>query len=531
MTHPVPMQAGTTTTGVRPPSSRLAWSLLLVAAASVCLIAFPGTRQAVVDACATPGCRAFAGTEAAAGLLVAVVWLGTAAFVLLMGPASAATGWIGATFVVQALAVTAVPALTRTDWAPAGRGLAAVALCLAVFLTATFPDLRFRPSWLRWVFTGFVAWQVGIVVVPPENGSLLDVVGGLVYFGVLAVAVGGQVHRYRRVADVVQRRQTKWFVYGLALSLLVSLAVSLPYFAPAWFPSLVAAGSPYDRFQSVVTVLAVAVIPVCITIAVIREGLLDIDVVIGRTVVYAGLSLAVGLLYLALVGGVGSLLGGAGRTLLPLVAAAFVAVLFQPLRAALQRRVRRLLYGMRDEPYAALAGLGSRLAASLPGEDVEAQVVTTVRDALRVPYVAIALRREDGYAITRETGSPTTNRLTLPLVHQGEEVGLLLVDDEPGGRLTEPGRVLLTDLARQAGGAVHGVRLTADLREAAEALQAARERLVVAGEDERRRIRRNLHDELAPTLAAAGLTASTASTCWPVILGLPRAHWNGCSAA
>jgi signal transduction histidine kinase len=138
-------------------------------------------------------------------------------------------------------------------------------------------------------------------------------------------------------------------------------------------------------------------------------------------------------------------------------------------------------------------------------------VVTTVREALRVPYVAIALRRDDGYAITRETGTPTTNRLTLPLVHQGEEVGLLLVDDEPGGRLTEPGRALLDDLARQAGAAVHGVRLTADLREAAEALQAARERLVVAGEEERRRIRRNLHDELAPTLAAAGLTASTAT--------------------
>jgi signal transduction histidine kinase len=166
---------------------------------------------------------------------------------------------------------------------------------------------------------------------------------------------------------------------------------------------------------------------------------------------------------------------------------------------------------MRDEPYAALAGLGSRLAATLPGEDVEARVVTTVREALRVPYVAIALRRDDGYAITRETGSPTTNRLTLPLVHQGEEVGLLLVDDEPGGRLTAPGRALLADLAHQAGAAVHGVRLTADLREAAEALQAARERLVVAGEEERRRIRRNLHDELAPTLAAAGLTASTAT--------------------
>jgi signal transduction histidine kinase len=186
-------------------------------------------------------------------------------------------------------------------------------------------------------------------------------------------------------------------------------------------------------------------------------------------------------------------------------------VLFQPLRAALQRRVRRLLYGMQDEPYAALSGLGRRLAATLPGEDVEARVVGTVRTALRVPYVAIALRGDEGYAITRESGTPTANRLTLPLLHQGEEVGLLLVDDEPGGRLTDPGRALLADLARQAGAAVHGVRLTASLRSTAEQLQTARERLVVAGEEERRRLRRNLHDELAPTLAAAGLTAATAA--------------------
>jgi signal transduction histidine kinase len=300
-------------------------------------------------------------------------------------------------------------------------------------------------------------------------------------------------------------------VYGLAISLAVSLAVSLPYFAPDGASSLVVPGSPYDHVQTIVSALAIAVIPVCVTIAVVREQLFDIDVVIGRTLVYATLTLVVALVYLGVVAGAGALLGGSGDTVLPLLAAAVVAVLFQPVRAVLQRRVRRLLYGMQDEPYEALSGLGRRLAATLPEEDIEARVVSTVRETLRVPYVAIAQRRDDGYVITREAGNPTANRLTLPLVDQGEEVGLLLVDDEPGRRLTEPGRALLADLARQAGPAVHGVRLTENLRTAVEQLQAARERLVVAGEEERRRMRRNLHDELAPTLAAARLTASTAA--------------------
>ena len=184
--------------------------------------------------------------------------------------------------------------------------------------------------------------------------------------------------------------------------------------------------------------------------------------------------------------------------MLPLLGAAVVAVLFQPVRVLLQRRVRRLVFGMQDEPYAALTALGDRLAAALPGEDVESRVVASVREALRVPYAAIALREDDGYRVTQSSGTPTGNRLTLPLVHQGEEVGLLLVDDEPGGRLTGVARALLADLAQQAGAAVHGVRLTTNLRAAAEQLDAARARLVAAGEEERSRIRRNLHDELAP---------------------------------
>ena len=190
------------------------------------------------------------------------------------------------------------------------------------------------PPWSRWVFAASSCGRRSWSPCRRRSGSALDVVGGVVYFAVLAVAVGSQVHRYRRVSGATQRRQTKWLVYGLAISLVVSLAVSLPYFAPGLVP-----GPRRARFARTTSsrrwssTLAIAVIPVCVTIAVVREQLFDIDVVIGRTLVYVALTLVVALVYLAVVAGAGALLGRPGGPVLPLVAAAVVAVLFQPVRA------------------------------------------------------------------------------------------------------------------------------------------------------------------------------------------------------
>ena len=181
-----------------------------------------------------------------------------------------------------------------------------------------------------------------------------------------------------------------------------------------------------------------------------------------------------------------------------------VAVLFQPLRARLQQAVNRLMYGDRDDPYTLLTRLGSRLDATLAPVALLPTIVQTVRDALRLPYVAIARGQGETFEVSAAVGEPVDDTLHLPLAYQGQIVGKLLLGARAQGEaFNSADRRLLDGLARQIGIAVHTAQLTDDL-------QRARARLVLAGEEERRRLRRDLHDGLGPALAAQSLKLEAA---------------------
>jgi signal transduction histidine kinase len=442
-------------------------------------------------------------------LVSALIWVGSGALLLLRTRPTRMTVLAGCMLLANGVSVPAQRATEGTSTAVLGRVVLAVALTLAVLTISVFPDGRFRPSGLRWVAVAFGAWQLMAAAVG-QLGTTLDVLGGVVFFAGLGVPLAAQVWRYRHEPDPAQQVQVRWILYGVGVAIGISLLTSLPYFAPGWFPDLVAAGSPYDRFQETASALAVLAVPICFLFAMLFANLFDVDVVITRTLVYGSLSLLVAGCYLLVVAGAGVLVGESGGRLAPLVGAAVVALLVGPLRAVLQRRVRRLVYGMRAEPYAALSGLGRRLAASVPDDDVPTELVSTIREALRAPYVALAVGVDGAFPIAAEQGRVTSETLALPVHHRGEQVGVLIVGYDAGRPLSAPDRALLTDLASHAGSAIHSLQLTTSLRQGAEDLQSAREQLVLTREEERRRLRRDLHDGLAPTLAAAGLTAATA---------------------
>ena len=214
-------------------------------------------------------------------------------------------------------------------------------------------------------------------------------------------------------------------------------------------------------------------------------------------------------IYGLFVGGHGSLLQSNASFVTSMVGAGLVAALIQPMRGRMRRWVDRLVFGEKRDAYAVVSQLGQRLEATLAPEAVLPAIVETVSKSMNLPYVGIALKHEGEFETAAEyglTGTPGPNEryLVIPLVYQGQEIGRMsLAPRVVGEDLSVNDRRLLDDLARQAGVAAHAVRLTADL-------QRSRERLVNAREEERRRIRRDLHDGLGPALAALTLKLDAA---------------------
>ena len=371
-----------------------------------------------------------------------------------------------------------------------------------------FPDGHFVPRWTRWVALVWIAWLLPRYWFQdwPPSDTWLVWPNLIVWLGGLGTAVYSQAYRYRHVSNTVQRQQTKWVVFGITTALTGFVTVNVAVSGIA-LPSPTSAGELTTLMVGAALMnSALLLIPLSIGIAILRHHLFDIDILINRTLVYGALTVSVVGIYVLVVGYLSVLFrtaGGQGQLAISVLATGFVALLFQPLRYRLQRGVNRLMYGERDDPYTVLSRLGQRLEATLAPEAVLPTIVETVKESLKLPYTAITLKQDDAFVVAAASGAPVSEALCLPLVYQNKPVGQLLLGPRaPDESFSSADLRLLDDLAREAGVAVHAVRLTTNLQRMTDDLQRSREHLVNTREEERRRMRRDLHDGLGPTLAS-----------------------------
>jgi signal transduction histidine kinase len=388
------------------------------------------------------------------------------------------------------------------------------AFLLLLFPTGRLRSRRWRPAawFVGGVFAlGTVAVLAGATrvwshpfsssfsqaVTPPVLVALIVLLPAALLTSVAAVVI-----RFARSAGE-ERLQLKWFAAAAVLVIVTFIGSILTDSALA----------------SVLNSLAFLCLYAAIVIAVLKYRLYEIDIVISKAVLYGSLAVFITAVYAALVAGIGTLVGNRHSVLLAALAAAVVAVAFQPARQWAGRLANRVVYGRRATPYQVLSDFARRIGGAYASEDVLPQMAHIVAAGTGAERVVVWLRVGDELRPGASSdGSPPpapwpvaghelptlpVADLNVPVIHQGELLGAISVTMPKDEQLRPAGQQLVTDAASQAGLVLANAGLIEDLR-------ASRQRLITAQDEARRRLERNLHDGAQQDLVALAIKTQLA---------------------
>ncbi|HXZ74817.1 MAG TPA: histidine kinase, partial [Streptosporangiaceae bacterium] len=500
------------------------------------------TRDTVTNLWAGPAAVLYATLGALvvrrAGNVIGWFLLGVGAGVAVMASASA-YAVLGITHPGTLPAPELVALLAEWIFVPV---FAALAFMLLLFPSGTLPSPRWRPfAALALLATalamaGFVI-HPRLIALPAPGGSSASLlvanplginslgpvvstvlIGTLTSLGILgtvllAAAFVSLVVRYRSGGREV-RQQIKWITLAAVAGAVCQLAAQLGIAATGtWSNPVTTAAS---AAQPVIVLFG---IPAIITVAILKHGLYQIDVIINRAIRYGLLSAALTAVYILIVVGIGTTAGYAGGPLLNAAAALAIAVLFQPLLRRARLLANRIVYGQRATPYQVLSDFAQDMAGQLDADmalDRMASVLVGATGAVRVEvWVRVGPRLRPQAIWPPASTPPPAARLTsageLPefgatrafaVRHSDELLGAITVQKPKSEPMSAAEDKLLEHLASQAGLVLRNVRLTAELQATIDDLRASRRRLVRAQDDERRRIEQNLHDGAQQQLVA-----------------------------
>jgi signal transduction histidine kinase len=469
-------------------------------------------------------------TEDVIALAVAACWFAAAVVIVWKRrePLAALTGSIAALLAVALL----------VDGA-GGRIALGVLPAAGFHLLQALPDGRLgQRLTVRIVATVYALGVVAGAVLPyGDDGPNRVVVVGL-WAVALAIGLPLANRRYRR-ASPLDRRRLQWF--GLALAVVLELVLVL-------FAVEAMVRWPDDWPQ--VALGTTALLPIALAVVAFPGAVARVDRVMTHTLAVAGLTALVVVVYLLVVVGFGHRPTSSERTLLILsmVAAALVALLYGRTRDRLTDLANQLVYGESVAPDESVRTFASRMTRAVPMDELLQQLSESLRKttqlaaaevytgsagtyelAAGVPHVPrepLALSAQECSVVARagisggtwldvwlKQLSPGVDRSLLrvaPIAHGGELLGLIVLERRPdSAQLSDDDDRVVTELARQVGLALHNVQLDSalqrsleELQQTNDELQQSRLRIVSAGDQERRKLERNLHDGAQQHLVA-----------------------------
>jgi signal transduction histidine kinase len=442
-------------------------------------------------------------------------------WVFAFGGLAAALTWLSQEYAAEALATDpGSPGGRLAGWAtdvgnPPTLGL------LTIFVFLLFPRGRLESRGQRRTavvaVVGITLAMAGAVVEPtlqsspdtpsplwPTSSSAVSWtlvgIGFTLFVAALVASVIFLIRRLRR-AEGRERDQLRILVWATAVATVMLMrALAVP------------PGATWTRVAYVVGGLGFLLVPLAVGVAILRHGMLDLDLVIRRTVVIAVLGAFITAVYVGVVVGVGAVVGRSGNVVLSALAAAVVALAFQPVRRRAQRLADGLVYGERATPYEVLHEFSERVAGSYGTEDVLPRMATILGEGTGAERAQVWLRIGTelrsaaawprGVARSEPRRAEGSELPTIPDVSHAvavrdhdELLGALSLTKPPSDPITPTEERLVGDLALQAGLVLRNVRLVEDLK-------ASRERIVAAQDEERRRIERNIHDGAQQQLVA-----------------------------